>query len=45
MTSFTQNLVQNLISLVLVSKSNARWIKSSSSQLVLEKRVYMYFAV
>ena len=44
-TCFTQNLVQNLLSLVLASKSNGKWFKSSDNYIGLEKYLYTYFVV
>ena len=44
MTCVTQNLVQNLMGLVIASKSNGKCFESSNSQITLEKRVYTHFA-
>ena len=45
MTCFIQNLLQNLKSSVLASKSIGEWLANSNSQIVLEKHLYIYFAV
>ena len=42
-TCFSQNLVQNLMSLVQAPKSNMKWLKNSNNQTMLKKRVYAYF--
>ena len=42
---FSQNLVLNWVSLLLVSKTHRKWLKNWKNQTMLEKRIYTYFSV